>query len=887
MGNITTNKADSELNSSITEAKDISFGSPVVISGIIDYDEAMFPIPEYWVSHYDVVYAFDVETQAVKDSHSGTTDNVILSYQLAIFDVKRRLYTERILFPDHKRYSLSEILSSVCLSLGYTRTTAKGLRILQLAHYGSMEWASLSDRKEMPGLNLIHSVPVCRNQSVSVPFAQKHAAKVRYSILDTSLHAPAGFMALNALSAMTHVKKLSIGNNIQNMASFLATDKGSFIHYAINDVRVTIEYEARFLAAVQEIIGHPCQPSTLGAMAVFAMDAVLRRKQAGAVDDEKCDIKSNPLMLKLLGKEIDEYKDKHGHIKKRINDTAASRVNRSFCSASYLGGLNAGFCWSKEQCDVNSIIVDLDLCSAYPSSIAAFNDIDLFSSPKCGGLHYPVRSVAQLTKALKKKLTDAPLHGYFQISFKWDNDVLYPSLPCSVETAGLVYPLEGMTFCTASELISALSTGRCEIKVMQYVIFEDMPNQSHNMADVFAYLTKERRKHPKGSLLNKLYKECANSLYGKLAQGVRTRKIYDVRSGGTKDLPESPITCPYIAADCTGLIRASLSTLIATVADYPGCRIISVTTDGAMVVVPRPKNLKITTDDNGIVDVAGISVKDVLPTGLIQKLEAAYAIRMFMRGPQRMNFETWIEPKHIGDEFGSYRTRANWIKYNGVLQYKAAAGMQVSSADEMDAVAESDTISQLPSRHLASVRDIIAGKATDVVDIIKLQHAALSPDGKRIVSADGKSSKPPVTINDATKIRAIVKNRRRQNLTTTPAMIIMTTALNNKTRIPRGANEAHMCRKLVIRAIAHGTRAWKIYGMTKAEIAKRLGLKDLKNQSRQQVILNSIPKTPASMDAMEDICQKLDVKLTQDKIDEMMIKEPEQPISGCPISTAA
>lgn len=76
----------------------------------------------------------------------------------------------------------------------------------------------------------------------------------------------------------------------------------------------------------------------------------------------------------------------------------------------------------------------------------------------------------------------------------------------------------------------------------------------------------------------KLWKEIGNSAYGKTAQGLRDKSVFDPRTNRGKILPQSLLTNPFFAAHTTGLIRAVVSELIARVPAHRN--VISVTTDG-------------------------------------------------------------------------------------------------------------------------------------------------------------------------------------------------------------------------------------------------------------------------------------------------------------------
>ncbi len=74
--------------------------------------------------------------------------------------------------------------------------------------------------------------------------------------------------SLAAISLITNSKKVDIGDCINNMEKLMEDDLPLFIKYSINDVRVTLEYEALFLNKVYEMIGVPFIPKTLGELSV-------------------------------------------------------------------------------------------------------------------------------------------------------------------------------------------------------------------------------------------------------------------------------------------------------------------------------------------------------------------------------------------------------------------------------------------------------------------------------------------------------------------------------------------------------------------------------------------------------------------------------------------
>ena len=158
--------------------------------------------------------------------------------------------------------------------------------------------------------------------------------------------------------------------------------------------------------------------------------------------------------------------------------------------------------------------------------------------------------------------------GFARVRFRFPPDTRFPSLPVRAGQYGLVYPLEGASWCTGFELAVALDQGAA-IEV-EHGVFVPWRSDVRPFAEFAAVIKELRDRHPKGSLMERLAKEMGNSLYGKVAQQVAAwrpsgggRRVFDSRSGEMRDMPPSSITCAPIAAAVTGLVRATLSEILA------------------------------------------------------------------------------------------------------------------------------------------------------------------------------------------------------------------------------------------------------------------------------------------------------------------------------------
>ena len=89
-----------------------------------------------------------------------------------------------------------------------------------------------------------------------------------------------------------------------------------------------------------------------------------------------------------------------------------------------------------------------------------------------------------------------------------------------------------------------------------------------------------RKTNEKGGFEERLFKEIGNSLYGKFAQSLRPKTAFDIQAGYSKQLPPSTLTNPFFAAYTTGLARALMGEMVASIPEHR--TVVSLTTDGML-----------------------------------------------------------------------------------------------------------------------------------------------------------------------------------------------------------------------------------------------------------------------------------------------------------------
>ena len=258
----------------------------------------------------------------------------------------------------------------------------------------------------------------------------------------------------------------------------------------------------------------------------------------------------------------------------RIGDPIAeARAIQSLAADAYHGGRNEAFVHGIFTATPERPFVDYDLKGCYTTAMAGFRTLDW-------------AAIEHTTDLSRLAVLEDPTVA--SVDFEFPEGTRFPCLPVNTGDGGLVYPLSGSTTVTGPELLLAVNLGaRITVRAGARVPWEepDMDRAERPFRDFAQLVNRERAAHRKGSVFELLAKECGNSVYGKLGQGVGEMKsipdnirLFDTRDGSRRSLPPSVITCPLLAAMTSGLPRAVLSEILSRLPAH--VRVLSATTDG-------------------------------------------------------------------------------------------------------------------------------------------------------------------------------------------------------------------------------------------------------------------------------------------------------------------
>jgi hypothetical protein len=388
-----------------------------------------------------------------------------------------------------------------------------------------------------------------------------------------------------------------------------ASDPELFRRYAMTDAVIVVRFVIALRKVARERLGVNRPFATLGGLAVNYFLNVLK------------DLKMSK--HSLFGR--NEKGEMLPHARGMIMGDAPS---------AFHGGLNTVHAYGVSPLD-HGVAVDFDLKAAYGTVMR------MLRAPEWLTLRYTLDldELAVVDEALV----------IASVEFEFPRSVKHPCLTVRAGSYGLIYPLRGVSFCTGAELVVARSLG-AKLKVLSgWRVEWDTVSASPFHVFIDNQIELRGEAEARGDVIAaKTFKECTNSLFGKLAQGVTAYRpyddddddddaleklVFDTKTGESKPLPPSAITCPPFAAFITGMCRAAmfemLNSLPGNVTPW------ATTTDGSILHYP---DASFTPDTSGPIAQAFLRSRAQMAPGPPQMWETKAIVDSVLVAKTRMNF---------------------------------------------------------------------------------------------------------------------------------------------------------------------------------------------------------------------------------------------------------
>jgi hypothetical protein len=397
----------------------------------------------------------------------------------------------------------------------------KNFRIALVCHYSRADLPGFSDFSSLKTKfdNVRKTfVTIQRPHKIQCRLINNRLTDCTIRLFDTRLLAPSGAGSLEKLGDLLGFKKLSVpeilneaGNivpGIERMDIVQSQYPELFEAYALRDAELALEWLVQ-IDQFRDLWELSNLSPTIAAIAVAKIRQVL------GSDD-----------FAFFGIEYTKGS------KKRSETQFASgiRNNLSLIANCFHGGRNEAFVHGIFEAEDNKSWQDWDLLGAYTTGMALFGMI-YWEAP----VH---------TNKLADLIT---LSSYCvsHVKFSFPQKTRFPSLPVDAGPEGLIYPLEGEAYITGYELRVAMEQGAV-LQIIAGLRFEIKKDATRRpLEDFIKAVNKGRSEHKTPAASSKspmelLFKECGNSGYGKIAQGIarykttsgnHSKKTFDSRTG--------------------------------------------------------------------------------------------------------------------------------------------------------------------------------------------------------------------------------------------------------------------------------------------------------------------------------------------------------------------
>jgi len=513
-----------------------------------------------------LILGFDTEYQQRRKFYEhAEIKNRLAKYEVLSYQFHAINYTgaewSGIAIPDQPkgRLSFTEFLV-YALGKGVLRGQQIPKTIILVGHYNRADVPAFDDTKQLfPRLKNVRNSLVSLGVPIKVRIAFSEAdddhVEVNIYVRDTILLTAANRRSLAQIAPLVGVEKIKLAETDEEdrrikerMKLLLAGDWKLFREYALLDAEICARYYKRLADTVARITGDfaPTALSSIG------MKLLINDWEASGLDP-----------VDVVGREhVEEqvYDDKRHVFRTEKRQPFIQELHYwiDFATDCYHGGRNEQLWFGPSPAGSFS---DFDLSGAYPTVMA--------------GIGRPRWAEAQVVKELSD-IGSGDL-GLVWVEFEFPASVRYPVLPVRSQN-GIIFPLKGRSCCAMPEIELARRLG-CRLKLLLGIriptdvddrIFFPFIKQS--IANRFA------ARDAGNEFDEAFWKEATNSCYGKTAQGLRDKRVFNLKTKRGQRVSPSPITNPFLAAEITSGVRAVVGEIMNNIPVHR--MVFSVTTDG-------------------------------------------------------------------------------------------------------------------------------------------------------------------------------------------------------------------------------------------------------------------------------------------------------------------
>ncbi|PWE75934.1 hypothetical protein XF30_03340 [Bradyrhizobium sp. SUTN9-2] len=515
-------------------------------------------------THY-LILGFDTEYQQLQEFYTNKeVRNRLAKYEVLSYQFYAINYTgaewSGIAIPEPgRRLSFTEFLV-YALGKGAMLGEPIPKTIILVGHYNRADVPAFDDTKQIfPRLKNVRNSLVSLGMPVKVRIAFSDAkddhADVNVYVRDTILLTAANRKSLAQIAPLVGVEKIKLADNNEEdrqlkklMKLVRADDWNLFREYALLDAEICARYYKRLADTVADITGDfaPTALSSIG------MKLLIKDWEASGLDP-----------VDVVGRErVEEkvYDDKRHIFRTQKREPFIQELHYwiDFATDCYHGGRNEQMWFGPSPVGDYS---DYDLSGAYPTVMA--------------GIGRPRWTEAHTVRTFSEIAPDDL--GLVWVDFEFPASTRYPVLPVRSQN-GIIFPLKGRSCCAMPEIELARQMG-CRLNLLLGISIPRDVNDKIFFPFIKQSIANRFAARDAGNEFDEAFwKEATNSCYGKTAQGLRDKRVFNLRTKRGQRVSPSPITNPFLAAEITSGVRAVVGEIMNRI---PAHRMVfSVTTDG-------------------------------------------------------------------------------------------------------------------------------------------------------------------------------------------------------------------------------------------------------------------------------------------------------------------
>lgn len=519
----------------------------------------------YLIIGFDIEYTSPVLTKS-QVKKGDLTPLKIHSYQFSACTHDGVAWTGIFLPPQDERYAFSDFLVFV-YAVGARRHGFKGIpsKLFLVGHNLKLTLPLFTDFTLFSHCLSINHGTVASGPApffVDMTLSTGEIRMVEVQIRDTLMLVSQTAKRIKDVAALVGIEEVELPEargeffeGKSRIEQLLHTDWNLYCRYALNDAEICMKYLQRIIALTVHDEGKFNVPLTLASIGISLLRGFWADLfKAGGTLEGKTE-------FDLLGTETVKTQVFHSGFGHSITKPVVIRkelfhIYEALITECYQGG-RAEQNWFGPS--IEATWSDYDLTSAYPT---AMSHIGL---PNWDAMHNSNETADyQLDKL-----------GFAVVDFEFPEDVRYPTLPVRAADA-VIFPRRGRSYCGAPEIHLALRL-KADVKIVTGIL---IPHEIGKpvFRDFVSHCADKRTQAGEGTLDAAFWKEISNTLYGKTAQGLKERRVYDMKDQAAKQMPRSPITNAAFAAYITSFTRAVLGESMNAI---PKSRsVFSCTTDG-------------------------------------------------------------------------------------------------------------------------------------------------------------------------------------------------------------------------------------------------------------------------------------------------------------------